>query len=118
MSLSVLTNHILFILLNHALLSLFSQAIFNIVLIKCSTQISVYFRILLKRGKTPTVVSWASAHSWVSAQVLVLAAQMESAHSRVSAQARSLQSCMASAHAASARQHAKWRLHQGTFHRT
>ena len=53
-----------------------------------------------------TVVSWASAHSRVSAQVLVLAVQMESAHSRLSTQARSLQSHMASAQAALACQHA------------
>ena len=65
-----------------------------------------------------TVVSRASAHSRVSTQVLILAAQMESAHSRVSAQARSLQSHMVSAQAASECQHAKGRLHQGTFHRT
>ena len=36
--------------------------------------------------KNNTVVSWASAHSWVSAHVTVLAARMESTHSRASAQ--------------------------------
>ena len=50
-----------------------------------------------------TVVSRASTHSWVSTQVLVLAARMESTHSRVSTQARSWQSRMASAQAASVR---------------
>ena len=50
-----------------------------------------------------TLVSRASAHSRLSAQMLVLAAQMESAHSRVSAQARSLQSHMASTRTASVR---------------
>ena len=51
-----------------------------------------------------TIVSQAiaSAHSQVSAQVLVLAAWMKSAPSQVSAQARSLQSRVASAQAASA----------------
>ena len=78
----------------------------------------MYLQFTPLEYKYITIVSRASAHSRVSAQVLVLAARMESAHSRVSAQARSLQSCMASAQAASARQHAKGRLHQGTFHRT
>ena len=54
-----------------------------------------------------TVVSQASPHSRVSAQVLVFIVRMESAHSWISVQARSLQSCMASTQAASARQHTK-----------
>ena len=57
-----------------------------------------------------TVVSRASAHSRVSTQVLVLAAQMDGAHSLISTQARFLQSRMASTQAALACQHAKERI--------
>ena len=48
--------------------------------------------------------------------VCITVVSRASAHSQVSAQARSLQSRMASVQAAPARQQAKGRLHQGTFH--